>query len=356
MSGNATCLKVKKIQGREALILAGKLELINRELKIQKNKDYIYLPLVRQPKKDELTKIRAMLPDVEISTSVFIKEKQRTKNLVQVLENQLPKQLMDKLPRALDMIGDIAVIDIPPELETYESQIGEAVLVTHKNVRTVLKKASAVSGTYRLREFKIVVGEPRTTTIHKECGCQYKVDLAKAYFSPRLSNEHNRIASLVQKGETIVDLFAGVGPFSILIAKNNPDVKVYAIDINPAAMEFLRKNIRLNRVENRVFPLLGDAKKTVERQLFGVADRIIMNLPEKAMEFIDTACGTVKPAGGVVHYYEFIRLPDSLENLKLRFSTAVEKAGRRVDSYSSEKTIRATAPYEWQAVLDAKIL
>jgi tRNA (guanine37-N1)-methyltransferase len=228
--------------------------------------------------------------------------------------------------------------------------------VTHKNVRTVLKKASAISGTYRLREFKIVAGEHRTTTIHKEYGCQFAVDVAKAYFSPRLSNEHNRIASLVQKSETIVDLFAGVGPFSILIAKCNPDVKVYAVDINPAAIEFLRKNIRLNRVENRVFPLLGDAKQIVENQLFGVADRIIMNLPEKAMDFIDTTCKAVKPTGGVVHYYEFIRLPDSLENLKLRFSSAVEKVGRRVDGYISEKTIRATAPYEWQAVLDAKIL
>jgi tRNA (guanine37-N1)-methyltransferase len=356
MSVSAPCLKVKKIQGQEALILASKLKIINRELRIQKNKDYIYLPLIRQLRKDELSKIKALLPHVVISKSVFIKEKQKTKSLVQALEDQLDKHLLEKLPRALDMIGDIAIVEIPPELETYESQIGEAVLVTQKNVRTVLEKDSAISGTYRIREYKIIAGEPRTTTIHKEYGCQYKVDVAKAYFSPRLSNEHNRIASLVQKRETIVDLFAGVGPFSILIAKKNPDVKVYAIDINPAAMEFLRKNIRLNRVENRVFPLLGDAKQTVDKQLFGVADRIIMNLPEKAMEFIDTACRTMKPAGGVVHYYEFIRLPDSLENLKLRFSNAVEKAGRRVDSFASEKTIRATAPYEWQAVLDAKIL
>lgn len=128
------------------------------------------------------------------------------------------------------------------------------------------------------------------------------------------------------------------------------------MDINPEAIEFLKRNIRLNRVENRVFPILGDARQAVEDKLLGVADRVIMNLPEKAAEFIDSACKAIKPAGGTVHYYAFIRMPDSIENLKLRFSAAVEKAGRKVDTYLFAKTIRETAPYEWQVALDAKIL
>ena len=88
----------------------------------------------------------------------------------------------------------------------------------------------------------------------------------------------------------------------------------------------------------------------------GVADRVVMNLPEKALEFVDTACKAIKPAGGIAHYYAFIRLPDSLENMQLRFSKVVEKAGRKVDAFLFAKTIRETAPYEWQVVLDAKIL
>jgi tRNA G37 N-methylase Trm5 len=88
----------------------------------------------------------------------------------------------------------------------------------------------------------------------------------------------------------------------------------------------------------------------------GVADRVIMNLPEKAIEFVDAACQTVKPTGGIVHFYGFIRRPDSVANMQSRFSEAVEKAGRKIDKVLSVKTIRETAPYEWQAVLDAKIL
>jgi tRNA (guanine37-N1)-methyltransferase len=356
MLKESLCIQVPKIHGEKTLILAKKLKISDRELGIQKNARFIYVPLIHQPSENELTILKAQVPDFQLATYVFPEKKRQEKTLVGILENQLPPRLLASLPRALDIVGDIAVIEIPPELKTHESLIGEAILKTHKNLRTVLAKVGAVSGTYRLREFDIIAGEHRTDTVHKEYGCKYYVDIAKMYFSPRLSHEHKRVASLVQKGETVVDLFAGVGPFSVLIAKNNEGAQVYAVDINPEAIEFLKRNIRLNRVENRVYPILGDAKQVIEDKLLGVADRVIMNLPEKAIEFVDAACRATKSAGGTVHFYGFIRLLDSLENMKLRFSEAVEKAGRKVDKFLFAKTIRETAPYEWQVVLDAKIL
>jgi len=356
MSESSLCIKVPKIHGEKTLILANKLGLSNPEFKIKKHANHIYVPLIRQPEENELSTLKAQVPDFELTTNVFTKKKQQRKTLAQFLENRLAPHLLASLPRALDIVGDIAIIEVPLKLEAHESLIGEAILTIHKNVRTVLAKVGAVSGTYRLREFEVIAGEHRTNTIHKEYGCQYHVDVAKAYFSPRLSQEHNRVAALVQKGVTVVDLFAGVGPFSILMAKKNAAARVYAVDINPEAIELLKSNIRLNRVDNSVIPIQGDAKQAVEERLLGVADRVIMNLPEKAMEFIDTACKAMKPTGGTVHYYAFIRLPDSLENAQLRFSEAVEKAGRKVDAFLFAKTIRATAPYEWQVVLDTKIL
>ena len=220
----------------------------------------------------------------------------------------------------------------------------------------MLAKAGAISGTYRVREYDFIAGEQKTQTIHKEFGCQYHVDLAKAYFSPRLSHEHERVASLVQKGETVVDLFAGVGPFSILIAKKNPTAKVYAVDLNPEAVELLRVNVRVNRVENRVLPILGDARQITSSKLKGVADRVIMNLPETAIEFVDAACQAIKPEGGIIHFYAFVRSPDSIENLKLRFNQAVESTGRKVEAFLYAKSIRETAPFESQIALDAKIV
>ena len=356
MPTKSLSIKVPKIKGEKTLILTNKLGLHSKELEIQKNTHSLYIPLKRQPSETELATLKKQVPDFQLATRTFSERKQQAKTLAELLSNQLRPNLLDKLPRALDTIGHIAIIEIPRELKGHASLIGEALLKTHKNMRTVLAKAGAVSGTHRLRELSVIAGEHRTDTVHKEHGCKYYVDVAKAYFSPRLSQEHNRVASLVQNGETVVDLFAGVGPFSVLIAKGNQTVKVYAVDINPDAVELLKRNIMLNRVDNRVFPVLCDARQAVESKLFGGADRVIMNLPEKAIEFVDAACNAIKPAGGIVHFYGFSRLPDSIEKMKLRFSKAVEKADRKVTKFLFVKTIRETAPYEGQVVLDAKIV
>ncbi|MBE0520336.1 class I SAM-dependent methyltransferase family protein [Candidatus Bathyarchaeota archaeon] len=355
MPKESLCAKVPKIHGEKAIILANKLKIVNRELEIQRDKDFIYIPLVRQPSENDLKAFKRQVPDCEILTYVFPERKKQITTFVELLESKLPPHLLASLPRAMDFVGDIAIIEIPSELNAHKNVIGEAVLKSHKSVRTVLAKAGAVSGTYRLREFSVIAGEPKTETVHKEYGCQYYVDLAKAYFSPRLSHEHNRVASLVKEDETVVDLFAGVGPFSILIAKTHENVKVHAIDVNPQAVEFLKKNVRLNRVEGKVHSILGDAKRIVNQRLSGVADRVIMNLPEKAIEFAETACEALKPTGGIVHFYSFVDASNTLDDVKLGFIGAVEKSGRKVEKIVFSRFVRATAPYEWQAVLDAEI-
>lgn len=356
MLRESSCLRVPKIQGQKTLALAGKLGLRDKELEIQKDDLFICVPLVRLLTEKEIRLFKEEAVDFQLETRVFEERKQQEKTLADVLEEKLEPNLLASLPRALDVVGDIAIIEVPPALKPHEKLIGEAILETHRNVRTVLAKAGAISGKYRTREFDIIGGEPRTHTIHKEFGCQYYVDVAKAYFSPRLSHEHQRVASLVQEGEVVVDLFAGVGPFSILIAKNNDAVKVYAVDINPDAFKLLKKNILLNRVQNRVVPILGDARQVVHDRFSGIADRVIMNLPESAIEFVDVACAVLKPAGGVVHFYGFLRLPDSVDAMKLRFAETVEKSGRKVEQFLSVRVVRETAPYQQQIVLDTRIV
>lgn len=355
MPKKSICLKIPKVHGEKVIALANKTKLLNKELEIKRDETFLYIPLMHLPSQNELTTLKEQIPVFTVSTDSF-SEKKQPKTFVELLENWLPPHLLVSLPRALDFVGNIAIVEVPPELDAYKDIVGNAILKTHKNIRTVLAKASAVSGPYRLREFHIIAGEPKTKTIHKEYGCQYYVDLAKAYFSPRLSYEHGRVASLVKSGEIIIDLFAGVGPFAILIAKTRSNVKVYAVDANPDAVNFLKKNIRLNRVENKVYPILGDARCVASEKLFGVADRVIMNLPEKALEFVDAACKALKSSGGIVHFYSFVSVSNSLENMKQKFDDSVEKSGRKVEQILFSKLVRATAPYEWQAVLDAKIL
>jgi tRNA (guanine37-N1)-methyltransferase len=349
-------LKVGKKNGERILTLANKLGLTDKTLQIQKiDSDALHIPITREPNAKELKLLRDQVPELQLATLFFTEKKSPEKTLAEILKDELDQHLLDSLPRALDIVGDIAIIEVPSDIEPHKNTVGEAILKTHRNIRVVLAKAGAVSGTYRLREFDFIAGEHRTSTLYKEYGCSYYVDVAKAYFSPRLSHEHNRVAQLVKKEETVVDLFAGVGPFAVLIAKENKEAKVYGIDINADAVELLQKNARLNRVENRVFPIVGDARQVVNEKLQGIADRVIMNLPETASEFIDVACKAVKPSGGVIHFYGFIRLPETITDLQKRFVEAIESNGRKLVAFQYSNQVRATAPYEWQVVLDALI-
>lgn len=350
------CIKTSKKHGQKIIALANKLELVDKSLKIELKQDSLCIPITRQPQESELATLKRETQEIQLSTTIFTEKELSKENLMQNLENKLPPNLLAMLPQSLDVVGDIAIIDIPPELKSRENIIGKAILQTHANIKTVLAKAGAINGVYRVREYVFIAGDQKTKTIHKEFGCIYHVDVAKAYFSPRLSHEHERITLLTQKGETIVDLFAGVGPFSILIAKKNPTVNIYAVDLNPEAVKLLKINVRVNRVENRVLTILSDAREIVSLKLKGVADRVIMNLPETAIEFVDAACLAIKPKGGIIHFYAFVRSPDSIENLKIRFNQAVESSGRKVELFLYAKSIRETAPFESQIALDAKIV
>jgi len=310
MAKSTVCIKVPKKQGEKAIASASKLRLIDRSLEIQRDEGSLCIPLLRQPDDGEFPALNSQVTEMQLLTCVFAEKPPSAQTLMQALQNTLPPHLLASLPKALDIVGDIAVVEIPPELKSNETLVGEAILKTHRNVKVVLAKAGAVSGTYRLRGFTFIAGEHRTQTIHREFGCQFHVDLAKAYFSPRLSHEHMRVASLVKSGETVLDLFVGVGPFSVLIAQRNPNVKVYAVDLNPDAVELLKLNIRVNRVENRIFPILGDARQIPATRLKASADRVIMNLPETAIEFVDAAIQAIKLEGGMTHFYAFVRQPD----------------------------------------------
>jgi len=349
------CLKIPKALGEKAIILVRRLNLFNRELKIQRVEGYLYIPLISEPLPAYIEEFKKNLPEFEVSTFSFPERAERPLKLVDVLEDKLSPHLLASLPRAIDFVGDIAIVEVPPELGRHKKMIGEAILKTHKKVRTVLAKSSAVGGLYRLRKFEVIAGEDKKKTIHREHGCIYHVDLSKAYFSPRLSYEHDRVASQVRENETVVDMFSGVGPFSILIAKRHRNMRVYAIDVNPDAVYYLKTNITVNRVEKEVVPILGDARQVVEEMLKGVADRVIMNLPEKALKYIDAACEVIKAEGGIMHYYEFTSAPEPLETAKNRLTEAVKQTGRSVEKILLARTVRLIAPYTWQVVVDAEI-
>lgn len=356
MPKRSTAIKVPKTCGEKTIVLANKMKIVDKELKIKKDDCFIYVPIHHKPSETILKALKRQVTSMQVSTSVFQKKPKRVSTYSELLEGKIPKRLQASLPHSADIVGDIAIIELSPELQEYKKTMGEAILKAYKNVRTVLAKAGAVSGTYRLRQFEIIAGEPKTVTIHKEHGCKFLIDIAKVYFSPRLSFERSRVASLVKEHETIVDMFTGVGPFAVQIAKKRENVEVYAIELNPDAFDFLKRNIRLNKVDGKIHPVLGDARQVIDDKLTGIADRVIMNLPEKAIDFVDVACKVLKPDGGVLHFYCFVNASNSLEAMQQKLAEAVKASGRKIRKRPLSKLVRATAPYEWQAVLDAEVV
>ena len=278
-------------------------------------------------------------------------------NLKDKLSGILAPSELRMLYKSFDIVGDIAVLRIPRALEDKSEVIADAVMQVNRNVKTVLCQISPVSGELRLRELKWLRGEKRTETTHKEYGCLFKVDLAKCYFSPRLSYERMRVTRQVSPGEVIVNMFAGVGCFSILIAKHSKAEKIYSIDINPDAVRYMRINIILNKVEDVVEPIEGDAKEIVLSRLRKVADRVLMPLPEKAYEYLEYALMALKPRGGVIHYYDFEHAgkgedPIAKVTDKLSEKLSSLNVGFKV---SSARIVRSTGPRWYQVVLDILI-
>jgi len=274
-----------------------------------------------------------------------------------LLANKLKPSELKLVCKSYDIIGDIAVIRIPEALEQKSEVISEAVMQTHNRVKGVWRQVSPVSGDLRLRELEWIVGEKRTETIHREHGCVFKVDLRRCYFSPRLSYERMRIASQVQPGEVIVNMFAGVGCYSVMIAKHSGASKIFSIDINPVAVQYMRENVELNKVKERILPLEGDAKKITEKRLQNVADRVLMPLPEKAYEYLDFAVLALKLVKGWVHYYDFEHARKGekpVEKVERKVSVKLEKLGVKFETRFG-RIVRPTGPNWYQVVLDIKI-
>lgn len=257
-----------------------------------------------------------------------------------------------------EIIGDIAIIKAANFSQVIAKQMGAATIMErHKNVKAVFAQETGVHGAFRLRGLTHMAGENRTYTIHRESGCSFKVDLEKCFFSPRLSGERLRIAQQVQTGETIINMFAGVGCFSILIAKRVQNVKVYSIDINPSAVQYMNENIRLNTVYGRVIPLLNDSREIVENRLLASVDRVLLLLPEKSLEYLNVAVSALKPSGGWVHYYDFEHAQkdeNPLEKSKLKVMEKLDKL--EIDySFESSRIVRKVGPHWYQLVLDIHI-
>jgi tRNA (guanine37-N1)-methyltransferase len=346
-------LRVPKRVAAEILRIAKKYGLLQETLRVSRLGEYVHIPIRREPIGIEFAEMRQFSSAVELVTLDF-ELKQKPRGILEELESILPPHLLALVPRSFDQIGDIVVVEIPSELKSWERLIGEAILRQHRNACSVFAKESPIHGDFRLRSFRHIAGENRTVTVHKENGCVFELDISKVYFSPRLGFERARVASQVKSGETVLDMFAGVGPFTVQVARTGA-TRVYAIELNPDAYIYLQENILRNKVVDKVVPILGDARRIVEEKLTGIADRIIMNLPESAKSYVKTACKALRTCGGVIHYYSFESGDLPLEKARAELTSLIEAEGRKVKGFYSSRIVKEVAPREFHIGLDVAV-
>jgi tRNA (guanine37-N1)-methyltransferase len=279
------------------------------------------------------------------------------KRLQKHLSSVLSPEDLASIYNSYDIIGDIAIFRLPQASLKNAKDIARAIMTVHKNVKTTLAQVSPVAGDFRLRHLLHVAGKNRTTTVHKESGCSFAVDVESCYFSPRLLHERIRIASLVQPNEVVVNMFAGVGCFSIIIAKHAQAEKVFSIDMNPVAVDFMEENIRRNRVYGKVVTLLGDAKTIIEARLQHCADRVLMPLPEKSFAYLPSALSALKPSGGWIHVHAFehaIKTENLTEKIRQKVMETLAASGV-IFEIPYVHVVRSTGPNWLQLVADVHV-
>lgn len=275
-----------------------------------------------------------------------------TRMLKKSLESILSPKESEELISAFDQIGEIIIVRIPDSLLPKKKIIGEALLKDVKIVRSVFYQASAVEGDFRTRNLEVIAGEDNTETEYREFGCKFIVDVQNAFFSPRLSTERDRIANLIQEGEVMTNMFAGVGMFSIIAAKKKK-CEVYSLDINPVASNLCERNIKLNKLAGEVISISGDARQIINEQLENKSDRTLMLLPERSDEFLESAIKTTKN-GGIIHYYSHIHADKKSDAGKLSEEHYLQVSPVKSEILGS-KIVRPVGPRYYQTVVDVRI-
>ena len=266
----------------------------------------------------------------------------------------LDDEQLGRLWKGIDVVGDIAILRLPQELEHRRFRIAEELLGFAPYLGVILRQVGPVESQFRTRKFEWLAGEKRTETVHKEFGCQYKVDVERVYFSPRLSHERKRIADLASEGESIVNFFAGVGSFSIMIARHARPSTIYSLDLNPIAVRYHEINNVLNRVGEIIDVICGDANSIVSTSLVGRADRVLLPLPDLALNSLTTAESALKDGHGTIHCYAFVdarRREEVYGKALLNFGPFLNSVGATRKNTQAH-VVRSVGPCRYQVCLD----
>ena len=336
------CILVKRKKAEKIRQELISLDLLDNEYAPKAAQEGIYFPVKAEFKDFKPVEVR------------LEKRAPRVFSLEESLRGKLAAEELELVVKSFDIIGDIAILEIPKKLEKEERLIAESLMNVNRNVKSVFKKLGPMEGVYRTRKLKFLAGERRTVTEYRENNCRFRLDVSKVYFTPRLSFERRRIAKQVRPGERILALFAGIGPFPIVIAKMQPKVKIHAIELNPDAFKYMQENTRLNRMQEVITPILGDVKDIIPKKFVNSADRILMPLPRGAEKFLGEAFLAAEN-NCIIHFYQFASEKNPFEDTERLVTDEARISGRKAEIIA-KRVVRPFAPGVVQVVVEFRVL
>lgn len=362
-------IQIDSINGDAIIKKLQAVNVIDPNFKIHSRDESIFIPL-----KQKMENLSDLLNGYEFKIFAAHKNDENlkdrkfthSKSLKETLKMIIPSEYHNLLPRAFDIIGNIAIIELNRKEQTplrpYINKIGQTLLENHPNIKSVYEKASDIEGIYRTRKFDLITGINNTETIHKENFSKFHVDIEQTFFSPRLAYERQRVANLDAKfnlNGIIWDVFCGVGPFVIQISKQDPKSQCIGTDINCRAIELAIKNMELNKIGGKIEFYCQDIKEISTfptfTNLHHNISRFIMNLPEKSIQFLKYLIPFIKKDGSLLHIYQFNNKNNPIQEAKEIFEKEMCYSGIRLKEYKFSKIVKAYSPNNVMTVLDVII-
>jgi len=257
--------------------------------------------------------------------------------------------------KSYDNFGNIVVVRFPKSFSLKDKKkIAEKILKEQKGVRTVLEKKEKIKGRLRKLSTGYIAGEKTKEVLYRENGCVFRFNINETYFSPRLSNERKEIASKIKPGNRVLVMFAGVAPYSIVIAKLSKAKKVFSNEINRQANKYAELNIRLNKVKDRIELLNGDIKRLVRTgKVKQKMDVIVMPRPQLKETFLNEAF-LLSKRGTRIYYYDFCRI-DEINSVIDKIKKTAKMLKKKIKILKIKKA-GELAPYKIRLRVDFVIL
>jgi tRNA wybutosine-synthesizing protein 2 len=336
MREKSLAVLVPRSEAQRTLHRARRLGLLDLSRKTVSREGYVEVP------------VTGPLPGLEVHLQEAPNFYDRNPELADRLADSISPGERELLPKGWSILGKVIIVKIDPQIESLKARIGEALLEIYPRCSSVLLDRG-VAGPFREPDREVIAGSAKTETVHREDGVVFKLDPAKVMFSAGNLQERMRMGRL-GGGETVVDMFAGIGYFTLPMAVHSRPKKIIAIEINPIAYGYLAENVRLNGVDGIVVPVHGDCDLVTPR---AVADRVVMGYVGTTDQYLDAAIAALR-AGGVLHYHQTV--PEKLYPRKLEedLAGAGERAGRSVKIERSAR-VKKYSPGILHAVVDARI-